>query len=152
MTRLAHAVPFVSCAILLVLSIACDERLSDVAGPTPNLQPSFGAIQRDIFNAVDSSGRLACTPCHTDVGRTAASGLVLLEGRAYQALVGRASRGKPGAILVVPGQPDASYLLRKLEGAPDIAGARMPRSNGPFLTAGQISIIRRWIELGAKND
>jgi len=53
---------------------------------------------------------------------------------------------------VVPGDPDNSYLLRKLEGAADIAGVRMPRGTGPSLMAGQISIIRRWIELGAKND
>ncbi len=27
---------------------ACDEQLSDVAGPTPNLTPTFSSIQRDI--------------------------------------------------------------------------------------------------------
>lgn len=152
MIRSAHAVPFVSLALLAMFSVACDERLSDVAGPTPNLQPTFATIQREIFNAPDSSGRLGCTQCHSDSGRAAAGGLVLLEGRSYQALVGQASRQKAGATLVVPGDPENSYLVRKLEGAPDIAGVRMPRSNGPFLTAGQISIIRRWIELGAKND
>jgi hypothetical protein len=52
----------------------------------------------------------------------------------------------------VPGNPDASYLIQKLEGAPGIVGQRMPRTNGPFLTPGQISIIRRWIELGAQNN
>jgi hypothetical protein len=152
MSPFAHAVPFVSLLLLLVLSAACDERLSDVAGPTPALQPSFAAIERDIFNAPDSSGRLGCTQCHSDAGRAPAGGLVLLAGRAYQSLVGQPSRGKPGATLVVAGAPGNSYLLKKLEGAPDIAGARMPRSNGPYLTAGQISIIRRWIELGARND
>lgn len=152
MKRSAHAVPFVSLALLLVFSVACDERLSDVAGPSPNLQPSFASIQREIFSAVDSSGRLACTQCHSDAGRTPSAGLVLLEGRAYQALVGQPSRGKAGATLVVPGDAENSYLIKKLEGAPDISGVRMPRSNGPFLTAGQISIIRRWITLGAKND
>jgi len=30
-------------------------------------------------------------------------------------------------------------------------GDRMPRL-GPYLSDGQIRIIRRWIELGAKND
>ncbi|MEO7135370.1 MAG: hypothetical protein ABI024_14245 [Vicinamibacterales bacterium] len=152
MSRSTRFVPFVSLALLLVFSVACDERLSDVAGPTPNLQPTFATIQREIFNAPDSSGRLGCTPCHSDAGRAASGGLVLLEGRSYQGLVGQPSRQKAGATLVVPGDPGNSYLLKKLEGAPDIAGVRMPRSNGPFLTAGQISIIRRWIELGAKND
>ena len=131
---------------------ACDEKLSDVAGPTPNLTPTFASIQQEIFNTTDSSGRLACIGCHTDNGRTPAGGLNLLEGRSYQALVSQPSRFKAGAIFVVPGNPDASYLIHKLEGAADIAGSRMPRGTGPFLTSGQMQIIRRWIELGAKND
>lgn len=142
-------------AILLAASlagVACDEKLSDVAGPTPNLTPTFSSIQQEIFNTTDSSGRLACIGCHTDSGRTPAGGLVLLEGRSYQALVSQPSRFKTGAILVVPGDPDASYLVHKLEGAADIVGSRMPRGTGPFLTSGQMQIIRRWIELGAKND
>ena len=132
--------------------MACDENLSDVAGPTPDLVPTFSSIQHEIFDTTDSSGRLACIGCHTDVGRTPAGGLVLLEGRSYQALVGQPSRFKAAAVLVVPGDPDASYMIHKLEGAADIAGSRMPRGTGPFLTSGQMQIIRRWIELGAKND
>jgi hypothetical protein len=57
----------------------------------------------------------------------------------------------PGATLVVPGDPDASYLVHKLEGAAGIVGVRMPLG-GPYLTDGQISIIRRWIARGAPND
>jgi len=131
---------------------ACDEKLSDVAGPTPNLTPTYSSIQQEIFNTTDASGRLACITCHTDNGRTPAGGLVLLEGRSYQALVSQPSRFKAGAVFVVPGDPDASYLIHKLEGAADIAGSRMPRGTGPFVTSGQMQIIRRWIELGAKND
>ena len=131
---------------------ACDEKLSDVAGPTPNLVPTFSSIQQEIFNTTDSSGRLACINCHTDAGRTPAAGLVLLEGRSYQALIGQPSRFKAGAVLVVPGDSIVSYLIHKLEGAADIAGSRMPRGTGPFLTSGQMQIIRRWIELGARND
>lgn len=143
--------PAILCVCALTLS-ACDEQLRDVAGPTPNLQPTFSSIQREIFAASDSSGRAACTPCHTNVGRTPAAGLPLNEGFAHGALVGRPSRGKPGATLVVPGDPENSYLMHKLEGRADMAGQRMPRGSGPFLTPGQISIIRRWIELGARND
>ena len=131
---------------------ACDEKLSDVAGPTPNLVPTFSSIQQEIFNTTDSSGRLACINCHTDAGRTPAAGLVLLDGRSYQALVGQPSRLKAGAVFVVPGDSNASYMIHKLEGAADIAGSRMPRGTGPFLTSGQMQIIRRWIDLGAKND
>jgi hypothetical protein len=133
-------------------SVACDEKLSDVAGPTPNLEPTFSSIQKEIFDTTDSSGRLACINCHTDSGRTPAGGLLLLDGRSYQALVNVGSRAKAGAILVVPGDPDNSYMIHKLEGAADIAGSRMPRGTGPYLTSGQMQIIRRWIALGAKND
>ena len=131
---------------------ACDEKLSDVAGPTPDLQPTLSSIQREIFNKQDSTGRLACIQCHTNAGRTPSGGLLLIDGNSYASLVGKPSTAKPGAVLVAPGDPDNSYILHKLEGAPTIVGVRMPRGAGPFLTAGQISIIRRWIELGAKND
>jgi hypothetical protein len=71
---------------------------------------------------------------------------------AYATLVGIASRGKAGAIRVIPGDPDSSYIVQKLEGTPGIVGERMPRTGGPYLTEGQISIIKRWIETGARND
>lgn len=138
--------------LLLTLLSACDERLSDVAGPSPGLEPRFSSIQQLIFQATDDSGRAACTQCHNTQGRVTAAGLSLLPDVAYQNLVGVASRQKPGAVLVVPGDPDGSYLVHKLEGRSDIVGARMPRTAGPFLTEGQMLIIRRWIALDAAND
>jgi len=150
MTRSVLVAP----ALLLAASLAaigCDQKLSDVAGPTPNLEPTLSSIQRDIFNASDSSGRASCITCHTDQGRTPAAGLVLLEGRSYGALVGASSVRKPGALRVTAGNPDASFLIDKLAGGPGLVGSRMPLG-GPYLTEGQIRIIRRWIELGAQND
>jgi hypothetical protein len=141
------------CALpLALLSGACDEKLSDLTGPTPNLQPTFTSIQREIFNTQDSSGRLACVQCHTNAGRTPAAGLNLIEGTAYASLVGRPSAGSPGQTFVIPGDPDNSYLVKKLEGAPSIVGLRMPRNAGPFLTEGQMLVIRRWIKDGAANN
>ncbi len=150
MTRRALA----TVALLLAATLAtagCDQKLSDIGGPTPNLEPTFASIQRDIFSATDSSGRTSCVTCHTDQGRTPAAGLVLLEGRAYGALVGVASTRKPGATRVTAGDPNASFLMDKLTGGAGLVGNRMPL-NGPYLTDGQIRIIRRWIELGARND
>ena len=43
--------------VVCMLSIAaagCDESLSSVAGPTPDLTPTFSSIQRDIFEAADA--------------------------------------------------------------------------------------------------
>jgi hypothetical protein len=137
------------CALGLALA-ACDERLSDLTGPTRDLQPTFASIQHDIFDAPDSAGRPACTSCHNAVGARF-NGMDLSNGLAYSSLVNVASRGKPGAVRVIPGDPENSYLIHKIEGRAGIVGDRMPRF-GPFLTAGQIAVIRRWIEIGAPNN
>jgi hypothetical protein len=138
-------------AVALAVAVAaCDENLSDVTGPTQNLTPTFTSIQNDIFNAPDSAGRLACTQCHNAIGGRF-NGLDLSPAVAYTNLVGRNSVGKAGAVRVVAGDPESSYLIHKLEGRPGIVGARMPLL-GPALTEGQILVIKRWIQLGARND
>jgi hypothetical protein len=147
-----RVVMVLSAGTLVLTLAACDESLSDLTGPTPNLEPTLSSIQREIFSSDDPSGRAACTPCHTNQGRTPAGGLNLLEGQSYANLVNRASPAKAGAILVVPGDPDNSYLIHKLEGQSDIVGQRMPRTGGPYVMPGQIQVIRRWIELGAPNN
>ena len=136
-----------------VLAVACDEKLADLAGPSPNLQPTFASVQHEIFDVRDAAGRAACTECHTDVGgRTPSGGLNLRHEVAYASLVGVASRGKAGAVRVIPGDATNSYIIQKLEGRSGIVGERMPRTGGPFLTEGQMTIIKRWIETGATND
>lgn len=46
-----------------------------------------------------------------------------------------------------PGQPDASLLVRLISGEKPL----MPKAGAP-LTAGEIALIRRWIEEGARDD
>ena len=130
-------------------SAACDEKLSDLTGPTPNLEPTFASIQSDIFQASDSLGRTPCTQCHTSTGRNPSGGFDMNPDVSYANLVGASVREKPGAIRVIPGDPDNSYLIQKLEGAGGIVGRRMPFNGPPYLTDGQIKIIRRWIQIGA---
>jgi hypothetical protein len=145
-------VPFALMAAMVIVSAAaCDEKLQDVAGPTPNLDATFSSIQRDIFNAPDATGRPACTSCHNAQFAALNGNLNLAGAGAYAALVNAPSSGKAGATRVVPGNPDGSYLIHKLEGAPDIVGVRMP-NGGPYLSSGQIAIIRSWIQLGAANN
>jgi hypothetical protein len=130
----------------------CDESLSELAGPTPNLGPTFSAIQREIFENNDSGGaRPACVQCHNDNGRVPAGFLNLENAVAYDNLIGRNSQIRPDKTRVVPGNSTASYLIHKLNGGPDIAGARMPL-NGQPLSPGQMAIIRAWIDLGAPNN
>jgi Planctomycete cytochrome C len=135
--------------LVCISSAACDEKLSSVTGPTPNLEPTFASIQSDIFQTTDSSGRMPCVQCHTSTGRNPSGGLDLNPSGAFDQLVNIAVRGKPGAVRVIPGDPDNSYLVQKLEGAPSIVGRRMPINGPPYLTDGQVRIVRRWIAIGA---
>jgi len=140
-------------ALTMVTAVACDEKLSSIAGPdTPNLEPTFGSVEKDILQTAESgSGRRACISCHTANGRTPAGGLNMDVADPYAVLVNGASTRNPGQIFIVPGNPDASYLVKKVEGAPGIVGARMPLG-GPYLKEGQIQILRRWIERGAPKN
>jgi hypothetical protein len=131
---------------------ACDEKLSSIAGPTPNLEPTFASIQKEIFETTDSAGRVACTGCHTAVGRNPAGGLNLTHDLAYDNLVNVPSRQKTGAFRVIPGDPENSYIVHKVEGRAGIVGLRMPFSGRPFLSDGQILILKRWIEIGAPRN
>ena len=136
-------------AVVFAGTAACDEKLSDLTGPTPNLEPTFTSIQRDILTTGDSSGRPACTNCHN--GNPFVPGNYT-GSNAYAALVNAQSREKPNLVRVAPGDPDNSYMVQKLEGGPNIVGERMPRGGGPFLSSGQMLVIRRWIAEGAQNN
>ena len=58
--------------------------------------------------------------------------------------------GESGSAAIVPGKPDDSYLLEQI--TPDDKGeAAMPQEKPP-LSKGEIALIRRWIEEGAKDD
>jgi hypothetical protein len=133
---------------------ACDEKLSSLTGPTPGLEPTWASIHANIITSTDSSGRSACTQCHTNVGRNPAGRLNLAgdAASAYAALVNRPSSFKAGATLIIPGDPDNSYFVHKLAGASDITGTRMPQSGPPYLTDGQMLVIERWIRNGAANN
>jgi len=134
-----------------LLFAGCDEKLSSVVGPTPNLKPTFSSIQAEIFESSDSTGRSACVSCHRP-GGFASGVLDLTHDVAYNNLINVRSRFKSGAVLVIPGDPDNSYLVQKLEGRSDIVGLRMPRNGPPYLTPGQMLTIRKWIEDGAPNN
>ena len=141
------------CALVIAStlgSIGCDEALSDITGPTPNLEPTFTSIQQNIFSSSDSSGRPACTNCHNPALNR--GGLDLSPAVSYNNLVNVASRLKAGAVRVIPSDPENSYIIHKLEGNADIVGTRMPRGGSGFLTDGQILVIKRWIQLGAPNN
>jgi hypothetical protein len=60
----------------------------------------------------------------------------------------------PAGKRVVPGDPDASFLVKKIEAQPGstaIGGAAMPMQI-PLLSQGSIDALKAWINAGAKND
>ncbi len=106
------------------------------------LAPTFSSIQDHVFSAI-------CIECHTGV--SAPQGLQLDASVSYDHLVNVRSVEHPELFRVSPGDPDNSYLIRKLEGGPDIAGARMPL-NRPPLSRETINAIRLWIAMGAQRN
>src|SRR5262245_45748164 len=106
---------------LMLVAAGCSSS-SSPSSPTPpaNTVTFSTQIQQQIFNP-------ACVSCHTDDGRTPSSNLNLKTGVAVAQLVGVAAVGKAGETRVISGNPSGSYLIKKLEGAADIVGLRMPR-------------------------
>ncbi|HEY7170726.1 MAG TPA: hypothetical protein VH417_07760 [Vicinamibacterales bacterium] len=137
---------------LAACTLACDESLSKIAGPTPNLEPTFASVQKEIFETTDAAGRQSCVSCHNANGQRFTAGLSLEHAVAYDQLVNVSSTERPGVMRVTPGNPDASYIVHKVEGQSGIVGRRMPYNGPPYLTDGQIQILRRWIAIGAPRN
>ena len=121
------------CVLIPALAgAACDEKLS--RSGRPDAQPDADLLEhpaRDLRHT-RSSGRAACIQCHVAGGLAAGTGLISTDGVSYGNLVNAPAASKPGATRVIPGDAGDSYLVRKLEGAPDITGVRMPRSTVRF--------------------
>jgi uncharacterized protein (TIGR03118 family) len=102
-------------------------------------------LQAQIFGPI-------CSGCHTGIG-TSLPGVQNLTSVAatYKSLVGVPSIEQPAVERVKPGDPDASYIVLKLEGAASISGARMP-FGGPYLSAAQIAQVESWISAGALDN
>ena len=111
-------------------------------GPPP-LEASFSSIQANVFTPT-----CATAGCHQGAG--APQGLRLEEAVSYAMLVNVASSEDPGVLRVAPGNPDASYLVQKLEGSASV-GAQMPLNAAPLPQA-TIDVVRQWITDGAMDD
>ena len=120
---------------------------ADAPPPPPPPPPAvtLAELQSTIFTP-------SCSGCHTGGGATLPSSMNLSNAAAtHAALVGVASTEQPSVLRVSAGDPDASYLVLKIEGAPGITGARMPLGGAP-LDATLIANVRAWIEAGAANN
>ena len=103
---------------------------------------TLAQLQADVFGPI-------CSGCHTGpTSGTLPGGMDLSSAAAsFDALVNRPSIQVPGRDRVEPGNPDASYLIDKLEGRPAPGTAQMPL--GGSLPQATIDRIRDWITDGA---
>ena len=112
---------------------------SSSGGSTGTVTADFQSIQENVFTPI-------CSPCHSGAG--APRGLMLDAAHSYNDIVGIPSVEQPSLDRVKASDPDSSYLVRKIEGAPGISGAQMPYMEQP-LPQSTIDAIRQWITDGA---
>jgi len=126
---------------ILVLA-ACEH--AAVLDPIEPDEPTLTAVQARIF-----SQGCALSGCHA--GSAAPMGLDLREGFAFSHTVNVPSLQVPALMRVAPGNPDASYLVMKVEGSEGIVGSRMPLGMSP-LPQRDLDLLRAWILAGALDD
>lgn len=109
---------------------------------TVGILPTLQSIQDRVFTP-------SCSGCHTGGGAQLPGSMNLTSVSAsFASLVGTASVQVPTLNRVTPANPDSSYLIRKLEGGPNIVGVRMPAGGTP-LAQTTVNVIRAWISSGA---
>lgn len=95
-----------------------------------------------------------CSGCHNGsqpAGGALPGSMNLTDGNTHTSLVGVPSLEQNTVLRIAQGDPDASYLVRKVEGAAGISGQRMPLGGAP-LDAGTIDQIRSWVLDGAADN
>jgi hypothetical protein len=110
----------------------------DEGGDLP-LAPTLDSLQANVFDSY-------CVVCHSGAG--APQGLRLDAASSYASLVGVPSQEVGSLLRVEPGNADASYLIRKLEGTAT-EGGQMPLG-APPLPQSTIDFVRQWITEGAQ--
>ena len=133
--------------LILLLAAAC----GSVKSPTePPEEPggvapfTFSRIQAEIFtpNCVKAG-------CHD--AASAQGGMVLAAGQSYNQIVDVPSI-ESSLDRIEPGDPERSYMVKKLRGDPDITGDRMPLDQPGGLPQAQIDGLIAWVRAGAPND
>lgn len=124
--------------IAVILAACSGGKTTDTGGA----EPTLSNVQETVFTP-----SCAFSSCHASPG---ASGLVLEDGAAWDALVDVESADNPGQTLVVPGDVEGSYLTAKLRGDSGIVGDPMPV--GAALDEARLQLVLDWIAAGAAND
>ena len=103
-----------------------------------------------VADIITGSG--ACRDCHDDGADDSYSYIDLMTDP-HTALYQAPSQVVPGAVLVVPGYPDASLMYRKISHAQgDEEGQPMPAEGYDKLADADIESVHAWITAGAATE
>ena len=136
--------PHLRAAVAALLLVGCADKTGDSGtnaaddSATYDL-PIFAQVRDDVL--VPSCGFGSCHGAGE-------AGLQIDEDMMVDALVDVPSTVQADAILVVPGDPDGSYLVAKLTEAPSIDGEVMPPSGA--MSQERIDMVKKWIAAGAE--
>lgn len=133
-------------AMLATLAACSNEPATDAPKNSAATTAADSYFTKEIAPVLQN----ACATCHL-TGQEAGK-MSLVPAKALASLVNVKSDEAPQLTRVVPGDPDASYLVMKLEGAhlaKGGTGARMP-FGAPPLPPETIAKFRTWIKEGAK--
>lgn len=123
-------------------SAGADAVTADSA-PSCNVEPTIESLEQNYF-------RISCAlpSCHS--GNSPEAGLDLSVGNARASLVGVESTEAPPWIRVVAGDPDASFIVRKVTAPEAGEGDLMPPGvQEPLDPDCRIAALRQWIADGA---
>jgi hypothetical protein len=145
-------------AALLAALIGCSSPEVSYLAPPATATPTADAAEGPVsftsqiwplINRSDGPSSYGCRRCHDpsqpDPQGYQQTGLDLSS-------LGTLRRGgrSTGKRIVIPGNPDASAIVQKVEGTYAI-GARMPKDRAPW-SVDEIALLRRWIQEGAHGE
>jgi hypothetical protein len=124
----------------------------------PTLRPSLADIERNLFQvSCGTSGNKAFN-CHSPEG-AASSSFLDLTGDPHARLVGQVAVNPLGdvkdLVLVVPGDPEHSFLVQKLRLASALdphLGSGMPADAPGSICASSVDAVAQWIRDGAPRN
>jgi hypothetical protein len=131
-------------ALLALAAASCGGDGASDPPATPAFDPKLSVIEAMVFGP---SCGLSAT-CH---GGDSPQKDLKLSGSVATQILDRMSKELPSRKLIVPGDPDASFLYEKIASAKPASGNRMPDQN-PALAPGVVAAVHAWILAGAKND
>jgi hypothetical protein len=112
-------------------------------GGPPSPDATFTRVQSEVFTV-----SCALSGCHAGSAPTA--GMNLSAGVSYGNIVGVVSTERGDLQRIAPGDPERSYLVKKIRGDADIVGSQMPLIGS--ITAAKRQLVIDWVRRGAPND